>query len=446
MACPLAASAPNRLNPTQVRQPKLVQGILFAAFRRKAMRHWIRRHGRIFEINIPFFGRSVIVSDPVLVRAVCTAGAEQLVNVQPNLSNWFGPGSVFALDGGRHRDRRRLLSPAFHGQSLENHQQVIEDETLRESANWPENKEFRTLEPMSRITLNVILRTIFGADESERAELEQLREIVPPYIKLGQLMAFLPAPPLWTGRRGPWGKLDALRRAFDRVVLTLIAHAVTDPGLGERVDVLALLVRGRQEDGTALPPRDICDELLTLVGAGHETTAAALCWMFERLRRHPDVLGELIREINEGGSDFRRAAIVEVLRARTVIDVAGRRVDAPHFDVGEWRIPHGHTVLVRIADLHENPEIFARPERFDPYRFCGTRPAAPTWLAFGAGARRCIGAEFAITEMDIVLRTVLQSFWIHTDATAGEKSHFRGVAHTPKRGGRITVHRRDRGS
>jgi cytochrome P450 family 138 len=133
---------------------------------------------------------------------------------------------------------------------------------------------------------------------------------------------------------------------------------------------------------------------------------------------------------------------LELLRVRNVIDVAGRRVRAPNFDLGEWRIPHDRTVLVRIADLHDNPEIFPHPERFDPYRFRGTRPAAPEWLAFGGGARRCIGADFAVAEMDTVLRTVLQNFRIQTDAAADEKSYFRGVAHTPKLGGRVVVNRR----
>jgi cytochrome P450 len=397
------------------------------------MRNWIKRHGHIFEMNVPFFGQSVVVSDPALVRAVCTASAEQLINVQPNMSNLFGPGSVFGLDGSRHRDRRRLLAPAFHGRSLKNYEKVIEDETLRESANWPEGKQFRILEPMNRITLNVILRTIFGADG---AELEELREIVPPYMKLGSRMAFVPAPPLWTGRHGPWGKLDEFRKAFNRIVFTLIDRADADPALGERADILALLLR------SGLPRQDICDELLTLIGAGHETTASALGWAFERLRRHPDVLAELVREVDEGGSDFRRATILELLRVRTVIDVAGRRVSSPNFDLGQWRIPHDRTVLVRIADLHENPEIFPHPERFDPYRFRGIRPAAPAWLAFGGGARRCIGADFAIAEMDIVLRTVLQNFRIQTDAAADEKSYFRGVAHTPRLGGRVVVNRR----
>jgi cytochrome P450 len=127
---------------------------------------------------------------------------------------------------------------------------------------------------------------------------------------------------------------------------------------------------------------------------------------------------------------------------RTVIDVAGRRVRAPSFDLGEWRLPRDRTVLVRIADLHENPEIFADPERFDPCRFLGTKPAASTWLAFGGGARRCIGADFAIAEIDVVLRTVLQNFLLRTDAAADEKSYFRGIAHTPKLGGRVVMNRR----
>jgi cytochrome P450 family 138 len=439
LANPCETSTPNRLNPPLVRLPKLVQGVGFAVFRRTAMRYWIKRHGHIFEINVPFFGQSVVVSDPALVKAVCTASPEQLINVQPNLSNWFGPGSVFGLDDSRHRDRRRLLAPAFHGQSLKNHEKVIEDETLREIANWPEGKEFRILEPMNRITLNVILRTIFGADGPE---LEELREIVPPYMKLGQLMAFVPAPPYWARRHSPWGKLDELRKAFDRIVFTLTDKADADPSLGERTDILALLRRSRRDDGTGMSRSDICDELMTLIGAGHETTATALGWAFERLRRHPDVLAELVREVDEGGSDFRRATILELLRVRTVIDVAGRRVRAPAFDLGEWRIPHDRTVLVRIADLHENPEIFPHPERFDPYRFRGTRPAPHAWLAFGGGTHRCIGADFAIAEMDVVLRTVLQNFRIQTDAAADEKSYFRGIAHTPKLGGRVVVNRR----
>ncbi len=439
VAEPYGTLPANKLNPPPVRLPKLVQSIAFAFFQRQAMRNWTKWHGQIFGINVPFFGPSVVVSDPALVRSVCTASTEQLINVQPNLSNWFGPGSIFGLDGSRHRNRRRLLAPAFHGQSLKYYEAITAEETLRESANWPEDEEFRTLEPMTRITLNVMLRILFGADATE---LEKLREIIPPYMKLGQLMAFVPAPPRWTGRRGPWGKLDELRKALDRIVCTLIDRAENDPSLGERADILALLLRASHADGTEMSSLDICDELLTLIGAGHETTATALGWAFERLRRHPDVLAELVREVDEGGSDLSRATIFEVLRVRTVIDSVGRRVSAPNFDLGGWRLPRGHTVFVRIAGLHENAEIFPHPELFDPHRFHGNKPSAPAWLAFGGGGRRCIGADFALAEMNIVLRTVLQNFRIRTDTAADEKSYFRGVAHTPKLGGRVVMNRR----
>jgi cytochrome P450 family 138 len=436
---PCGTSTMKRIDPPRVRSPKLVQGIQFAFFRRKAMRHWMERHGHIFEINVPFFGRSVVVSDPALVRSVCTANADELINVQPNLGNLFGRGSLFGFDGGRHRDRRRLLAPAFHGQSLKNFEKVIEDETLRESANWPENKEFRTLEPMNRITLGVILRTVLGADGTE---LHELRELVPPWMTLGSIMAFVPTPSFRTGRHSPWGRLAEFRRAFDRIVSALIEKAVADPDLDSRSDVMALVLRNKRDDGTVMPRTDICDEMLALIGAGHESTASALGWAFERLRRHPHVLAELVREVDEGGSDFRRAAILELLRSRTVVDVIGRRVGVPNFDLGHWRIPRDRTVLVRIADLHENPEIFPHPERFDPHRFHGTKPPTSAWLAFGGGARRCLGPDFAIAEIDIVLRTVLQNFRIQTDTAADEKSHFRGIAHTPQRGGRVMVNRR----
>jgi cytochrome P450 len=405
------------------------------------MRYWIKRHGRIFEINVPFFGRSVVVSDPILARSACTASTGWLTNYEPNLSNFFGPGSIFALEGSRHHDRRRLLAPAFHGRSLRDHETILVEEILRESATWPENKEFRILEPMHRITLNVILRTIFGAHV---AELEELCEIVHRFTKLGSVLAkLMPVPKFRALRYGPWSKLDECRKAFDRIVFTLIDRAEADLGLGERTDILALLLRSRPADGTGMSRLDICDELVTLIGAGHETTASALSWAFERLRRHPDVLAELVREVDAGGSDFRRATILELLRMRTIIDYPGRRVGASYFDLGAWRIPHDRNVLVSLADLHENPEVFPHPERFDPNRFRDAKQPAPPWLGFGSGARRCLGSDFAIAEIDIVLRTVLQNFRIQTDAAADEKSSFRGVTYVPKLGGRVAVNRRE---
>jgi cytochrome P450 len=424
--------------PPAVRLPKAVQMVLMSAFRRRFLRYAVNRHGPVFAINVPFFGRSVVVSDPALARQVFLASTDDLINVQPNLSRIFGPGSVFALDGKEHRARRKLLAPPFHGQSIKNYEKVIEEETLRESATWPEGREFRTLEPMNKITLNVILRTVFGADG---VELDYLREIIPPWAKLGSRMATLPEPPFSTGPYSPWGRLETFRRNFDRTVFALIDKAEADPRLEERTDILALLLRSRYEDGTPMSRQDVSDELLTLLGAGHETTASTLGWAFERLRRHPDVVAKLVEENDNGGNEFRQAFIQELQRNRTVIDFSGRHVLAPHFDVGEWRIPHGYTVMIAIANVHANADVFPDPERFDPYRFVGTR--TPTaWIPFGGGTRRCIGAAFANVEMDVVLRTVLRHFVIETDNAPDEKIHFRGIAFTPKDGGRVVVRRR----
>lgn len=433
------APAAARRRPPALPLPKALQGVAFGVFRRRTMRALIKRYGPVFAINVPFFGRTVVVADPALVRQVFSAPTDQLINVQPNLSRVFGPGSVFALDGAEHRNRRKLLAPPFHGQSIKNYEKVIEEETLRESANWPEGKEFRILEPMNRITLNVILRTVFGADG---AELDFLRQIIPPWVELGSRMATIPEPPFSTGRFSPWGRLAEFRRDFDRVVFTLIDKAQADPRLDERSDILALLLRSRYEDGTAMSRQDVSDELLTLLGAGHETTASSLGWAFERLRRHPAVLAELVAEVDAGGSDFRQATILELQRARTVIDFAGRHVAAPSFELGEWEVPHGYTILVSIADLHENADVFGHPERFDPHRFIGAKPPTFAWLPFGGGTRRCIGAAFANTEMDVVLRTVLSHFTLETDDAPDEKNHHRGVAYTPKDGGRVVLRRR----
>ena len=179
-----------------------------------------------------------------------------------------------------------------------------------------------------------------------------------------------------------------------------------------------------------------------MVAAGHETTASTLAWAFERLRRHPQITADLVDEADGDGNELRQATILEIQRARTVIDFAGRHVAGPFFQLGDWRIPQGYSIIVSISELHGNEEAFPDPDRFDPYRYVGKRPPTFNWLAFGGGSRRCIGAAFANTEMDVVLRTVLRRFTIDSTTEPGEKVHNRGVAYVPKNGGRIVVRRR----
>jgi hypothetical protein len=399
-----------------------------------------RRHGDVFRMNLPVFGRTVIVANPQLAKQLFMAGTDDVGNIQPNLSRVLGKGSVFALDGVDHRLRRKLLSPPFHGKSMKNYEKIFEEETLRESANWPEGQAFSTLEPMMRITLNAILRAVFGADGEN---LDELRRIIPPWVTLGSRLVVLPTPTRTFGRYSPWGRLAEYRRQYDDVIGRLIDRVRADPDFDTRDDVLALLLRSTYEDGSQMSRSDIGDELLTLLAAGHETTASTLGWAFERISRHPRVLSKLVEESATEDNEYRQATILEVQRARTVIDFAGRHVYAPTFELGEWVIPRGYSIVVAISQLHHRAEDFPEPERFDPSRYIGTRPSTFAFVPFGGGTRRCVGAAFANVEMDVVLRTVLRHFVIDTTTAPGEKAHSRGVAFTPKDGGRIIVHRRE---
>ncbi|AAS06103.1 cytochrome P450 [Mycobacterium avium subsp. paratuberculosis] len=418
--------------------PKLLQGIGFAVSRRTMMRRLSRRYGNVFTLRLPMWGPVVMVSDPQLAKQIFTTTPDELGNIQPNLSRLFGSGSVFGLEGDDHRRRRRLLAPPFHGKSMKNYESIIEEETLRETAGWPEGESFPTLPPMMRITLNAILRAVFGA---EGAELDELRRLIPPWVTLGSRLAALPKPQRYP-RFGPWGQLDRWRRHYDGVIERLIAAEQADPNFAERTDVLALLLRSTYDDGAAMSHKEIGDELLTLLAAGHETTASTLAWAFERISRHPELLARLVEEADNGGNELRQATILEVQRARTVIDFAGRHVYPDVYRLGEWVIPRGYSIIVGIAQIHDNPDVFPDPRRFDPQRFIDNKPSALSWIPFGGGTRRCVGAAFANMEMDVVLRTVLRHFTIETTDAPDEPWHCRGVAFTPKHGGRIVVHRR----
>ena len=419
--------------------PGFVEATGFLLSRRRTVEYMTSRHGGVVRLKVPVFGNIVTVTDPQIAKQLFAANPDDVGNIQPNLSRILGSGSVFALDGSEHKRRRKLLTPPFHGKSIKNYEVIFEEETLRESASWPEGQRFESLEPMMRITLNAILRAVFGADGEQ---LDDLRRIIPPWVTLGSKLAVLPSPSRTYGRLTPWGRLAAYRREYDAVVDRLIDTVKADPHFDDRDDVLTLLLRSTYEDGSAMSRRDISDELLTLLAAGHETTASTLAWVVERVSRHPQVLRRLEAEAATAGNEYRQATILETQRARTVIDFAGRHVYAPTFELGEWVIPKGHSIFVAIDHIHSRAQDFADPRRFDPQRFMGKRPSTSAFIPFGGGTRRCVGAAFANVEMDVVLRTVLRHFAIETTTAPDEKIHSRGVAYTPKAGGRVVLRRR----
>jgi cytochrome P450 len=426
--------------PPGPRWPRVVQGAAVIVSRRRTFQTLGKRFGTAFSVRLPFFGPTVVISDPALVKQLFQTATDIARAVEPNLDLVLGSGSMFGLQGDEHRRRRKLLVPPFHGKRMRAYEGIIEEETLKEVATWPQGQEFPVLESMMRITLSAILRAVFGA---EGAEFDALRRVMPPLVTTGSRLAFLPVLHKDLGPRSPWGRFLAMRREFDGIVSSLIAGAEADPDLDQRDDVLSLMLQARYDDGTAMSHSDIADELFTLLAAGHETTATSLAWAVERLRRHPQVLSRLVDEVDTGGSVLLQATIYEVQRTRPVIDSVGRQVMASHMPLGEWVIPKGHTVLINIPLVHQNNDVFPDAGTFNPDRFLGTNPDNYSWVPFGGGTRRCIGAAFANMEMNVVLATILGQFQLAPTSAPDERWHNRGVAFAPRGGGRALVYRRN---
>jgi hypothetical protein len=410
----------------------------FVAAREKSVAALAKRCGPAFTLRLPIFGQTIVVSDPSLIKDLFTTNTDLIARAGV-LGEMFGPGSTFSLDGAEHRERRRLLVPPFHGKRMASYQGIIEEEVLRETASWPEGREFETMPSMMRITLNAILRTVFGA---EGAALDELRELLPGMVLHASRLAVMP--PIVRRDFGAWspgGKLAANRERYDEIVRRLIADIRSDPNFDVRNDVLTLMLQARYEDGSPISDDHVADELLTLLAAGHETTATTLAWTVERLRRHPRLLARLAAEVDMGGADLVQATIWEVQRCRPVINGTAR-VTRTRIQLGEWVIPERHTVLASISLAHASEDTWPDARTFDPDRFRTSPPDNYAWIPYGGGVRRCIGAAFANMEMTVTLRTLIREFEFGTTYARGERLHSRGVATAPAHGGRAVVYRR----
>jgi len=419
--------------------PRAVQAAIAVADRRSAL-HIVRRYyGPAFTLNLPIWGKVVVLSDPTQIRQLFKAGADVADTTDANLGRVMGPNSMFALAGPRHRAHRKLLTPPFNGRRLGAYEDIVEREAAAEFGTWPQDRTFAALPSMMRITLNVILRAVFGADGEE---FNRLREMLPQAIQLGSKLSLIPVPQWDWGRWSPWGRFGIHRREYDRIVDRLIDRALADPHLESRDDVLALMLQSRYEDGSPMGRAEIADELITLLAAGHETTATTLAWAVERLRRHPALLARLVADLDAGSEEVLTATILEVQRTRPVIDVTFRQVTAPALTLGPWTIPQGLTIVASIGLLHADETVFPDAGRFDPDRFLSRQPDPAEWIPYGGGIRRCIGAAFANMEMRVVLRTLLRDHTITPSAARGEHQQSRGVAIAPAKGALVAIRRR----
>jgi hypothetical protein len=416
----------------------LVNGIAFLFARNELVRRLTARYGDALTMQMPGFGTMVLVTRPDLVKLVYTAKPDVLHGGKNPLGEILGPGSLFSMDEDAHLRERRMLLPPFHGERMRSYEAIIEEEALRGMAGWQEGVEFASIGSFQTITLRIILRTVFGAEGRELTELEKL---LPPMTTLGQRLVTIPILRRDWGRRSPGARWKRMHAQYRRLADTLVDQHLADPDLEERIDILAMMLRAQLAEGGEVDKSDLADELLTLLVAGHETTASALAWSVERLRRHPEILRRLEDEARGDDNALRVATAEEVLRVRPVINATARLVMKP-FELGEWVMPPGSRVVTGIAPLHHDGRFHERANRFEPDRYVGKKPDTYAWIPFGGGMRRCLGAAFAQFEIDIVLRTLLRNFELRTTDAPGERESFRGVAFAPSKGGVAVVRRR----
>jgi hypothetical protein len=438
-ASPARATTEDFCLPDGPGTSRYINGLLFLFARRRVTGRLRRRYGDAYTLDLPVVGRTVVVSHPDLVKAVYTAAPTVLHGGKNPLGSLLGRGSLFSMDEERHLEERRKLLPPFHGERMRSYDALIEEETLDAMRTWPEGVQFATIKSFQRITLRVILRAVFGA---EGGELTDLEELLPRMTAIGQRLVTATFLRRDLGPLSPGHRYQQMRRRYDEIVRALIDERLADPRLGERIDILALMLAPLREADEEVDHGALADELLTLLVAGHETTASSLAWTVERLRRHPEVLRRLEREAESGASTYRTATILEVLRTRPVIDLTGRAVMQP-FELGEWRLPPGVRVITHIAKVHEDDRFHPEASRFDGDRYVDEKPATYAWIPFGGGMRRCIGAAFAQLEMEVVIRTMLRHFEFEPTDEPGERFSFRGVAYAPADGGIAVVRRRD---
>ncbi|SON58941.1 Putative cytochrome P450 135B1 [Mycobacterium simulans] len=398
-----------------------------------------RRYGNVFTLRVPWMGTLVYLADPADIKTVFAGDPSVFHAGEANtmLRGLLGDTSLLVIDDELHRDRRRLMLPPFHRDAVARQTGLMAEIAAENISGWPVGTPFPAAPKMSEITLEVTLRMVIGA--TDPARLAALRKVMPKLLDLGpwQMLAIANQNLL---RRRPWRGLQWRIAEADSLLYAEIADRRADPNLDSRADTLAMLVRAQP----AMNDRELRDQLITLLVAGYETTATALSWVLERLIRHPDALQKAIRAAeasaagDPAGDEYLEALAKETLRIRPVVYELGRVLTEP-VEVAGYRLPAGTMVMPSISLVHASAAIYPDPDRFDPDRMLGATLSPTTWLPFGGGNRRCLGATFAMAEMRVVLREILRRAELNTTTSAGERQKLRHVIQVPGRGARISV-------
>jgi cytochrome P450 len=391
-------------------------------------------------VSYLIFGTGVYVADPAAVRELMTGDQSDLHAGEANapLSPVLGASSVLVLDGPEHLRQRRLLLPPFQGSAVAQFREVIRDVAEAEVASWGSDGQIVLRDRMRALTFEVICRAVFGV--TEPARVERLRAALAAVIDTGA-MFFLPGPLRRDfGPWSPWGRFRRRLAHADRLIYEEIARRREEPDLGERTDVLSLLLRARDEDGRPMTDPELRDELMTMLAAGHETTATGLAFAFDLLLRHPRVTDRLREELTSGDDSYLEATVTESLRLRPVIDAAERTLTKPRVVAG-WELPAGIRVYPGIAVIHRREDLYPRSHEFRPERFLDGKAESYSWLPFGGGIRRCIGAALAQAEMAEVIRVVLEAVELEPVRPAADPVVMRGVTLVPRHGVPVRVSR-----
>ncbi|MFM8526934.1 MAG: cytochrome P450 [bacterium] len=396
------------------------------------------RFGGTFSVRLSRIGPMVFFSDPASIKQVFASDRENTITQGRNvvLEPILGTKSLLVQEGAEHLARRKLMLPPFHGERMRAYEQSIERATAEEISNWPTGETVLSHPAMQRITLEVIMSAVFGVSDerhdSLRAGLNRVLSSTRSPFAFGLTFSLLRKIP-------PYSSMLKSLRETDRLIAAEISDRRADPTTEEREDILSMLVSARDEDGQGLDDIELRDQLMTLLLAGHETTATALAWCFDQLLRSPDAYERLRSEIDsDGGGDWMEAVIAEPLRVRPVVPMIGRELRKP-MTLDGCDLEAGTSVMLSIYLAHTRPDVFEDPYRFDPSRFDGIKPDTYSWIPFGGGTRRCIGAAFAQFEMRTVLRTILTSLDLAPGSGSPDKMVRRNVTLSPKNGSPVLV-------
>jgi cytochrome P450 len=398
-----------------------------------------KRYGPIFRSNDAILGKVFHVADRALIEQMFKWKPAQYNVGEPRqvMEPVTGPSSILLLDAERHLRMRKVMLPPFHGQAIAHYSKLIEKITRREIDSWRLGETIRTRTVAQTITMEVIIRAVFGVTDLDRVA--ELKGVLPRLSSINPVLAFeFVRKDL--GRRSPWGRFVRDRDRVDQMLYEEIERRRSDPDRDIRRDILTLLLSARDEDGKPLTDPELRDELITLLLAGHETTATSIGWAFERLLRTPSALARLTAEAKTGHSDnYIEAVIKETLRVRPVVSEVFRAPTEPT-ELGGFLFAPGTQLAASILLVQYDPELYPPdPYAFRPERFLEAAPESYTWIPFGGGVRRCLGAAFAQLEMKIVISTILARTRLRAPRAASEKARFRGITLLPSRGSEAIV-------